>query len=322
MDYQIDKTVIQKVKDVLQFKGEISSLQLLKLLKDYRNKLHPDKFSEDKAKENATEKFKELGELVEELSIFIESEKLQSSAKDLALLEPLYDNVTLQSQLEEAQNKNEDLEKKIKSLKSQISDLDLELNKKQEFELEKENKALKKSYKPSKQSLASLGALFLLSSTFAIMSKIEQVSVILLKYSPLSEKVLNTAVFCLFVLMLILVLKQYIESKLISLKVSEVCSPKFSKEFWVYLQEKEEGDDDEKTDFTEEDVFSFISGRNSKFKSLLGYIGIKIFQIETIERLKNFFINTLLNKQLIRISYAQGFTKKKLEFLQPENLFL
>jgi hypothetical protein len=233
MNTTIDKSIIQKVKEILQIEDELSSIQLLKLLKDYRKKIHPDKFMEGDAREEATEKFKVLGNTIDELNRFIENEKLHRSAKDLALFEPLYDNVSLQSQLDEALEKIKELEKQAGDLKNQNDKLNAALSKKQNDELEKINLELKQLYKPSKQRLASLGILFLLSSTFAVMTKIEEVSSIIKKYSPLPESVLNNIIFGLFIVMLLLVVKQYIENKLLSQKVSEVCSPKFNKHFLI-----------------------------------------------------------------------------------------
>ena len=264
MSTTIDKSIIQKVKEILQIEEELSSIQLLKLLKDYRKKMHPDKFLEDDARKEATEKFKALGNTIDELNRFIENEKLHRSAKDLALFEPLYDNVSLQSQLEEALEKIENLENQIGDLTDQNEELNAALSKKQNDELENKNLELKQLYKPSKQRLASLGILFLLSSTFTVMTKFDEVSSVLKKYSPLPESLLNKMIFGLFIFMLLLVVKQHIENKLFSQKVSKVCSPKFSKEFWSYLGYIKDWGDDKTKDFSEEDAFSYIYGKKTQ----------------------------------------------------------
>jgi hypothetical protein len=306
MNKQIDKSIIQKAKEILQIEDELSSIELLKLLQDYRKRMHPDKFIEENAHKEATEKFKEIGSTIEELNKCIEHEKLHRGAKELALYEPLYDNVTLQSQLDEASKKIIDFERQIENLTEKNLTLNKALTEKQNSELENENFELKQLYKPSKQKLASLGILFLLSSSFAVMTKIEEVSLVVKKFSPLPEPILNKVIFYLFIFMLIMVVKQYIENKIISQKVSEVCSPKYSKRFWNYLNIFKDWDDDKTKDFTEEDVFSFIQGKNNNIRKIFASLGFKIFQIETTDRLKNFFINSLLNKQLIEISLAKG----------------
>ena len=309
MENQIDKSIIQKVKEVLQISEDLSSIELLKLLKDYRKRIHPDKFTEEKAREKANEKFKDLGNTIDELNRYIENEKLHRGAKELALFEPLYDNVSLQSKLDEAEQKVKNLEEKVDSLKKINEELNESLSRKQNEELEKENLSLKELYKPSSQKLASLGILFLLTSIFAVMTKVEEVSVVVKKYSPFPESYLNNMIFGIFILMLILVVKQFIENKLVALKVSEVCSPKFSKEFWSYLNSIKDWEEEKTKDFAEEDVFYFIHGKDNKFKRILGILGFKLFQVETSDRLKNFVINTLLNKKLIEISLAKGLAR-------------
>lgn len=306
MKNQLDKSIIQKVKEILQIAEDLSSIELLKLLKDYRKRIHPDKFTEEDARKEANEKFKELGNTIDELNRYIDNEKLHRGAKELALFEPLYDNVSLQSKLDEAEEKIKKLDETVDSLKRINEELNKSLSRKQNEELEEENLTLKALYKPSNQKLASLGILFLLSSVFAVMTKVEEVSVVLKKYSPFPELYLNNAIFGIFILMLVLVIKQYVENKIVSLKVSEVCSPKFSKEFWSYLSSIKDWDEEKTKDFAEEDVFYFIHGKDSKIKKIFGILSFRLFQVETSDRLKNFVINTLLNKKLIEISLAKG----------------
>jgi hypothetical protein len=306
MNNQLDKSIIQKAKEALQIDDELSSIELLKLIKDHRKRIHPDRFTEDDARRHANEKFKDLGRLIDELNRYIENEKLQRGAKELALFEPLYDNVSLQSKIDDAEEKIKELEEKIKALNQTNEELNASLTQKRNKELEEENIILKQLYKPSSQKLASLGILFLLSSVFAVMIKIEEVAAVIKKYSPFPELLLNNIIFGLFSFMLLLVVKQYFENKIISLKVSEVCSPKFSKEFWSYLNSIKNWEDDKTKDFAEEDVFYFIHGKDNKIKKILASLGFKIFQVETSDRLKNFVINTLLNKKLIEISLAKG----------------
>lgn len=309
MNSKVDKSVIQKVKDILQIEEDLNSIELLKILKDHRNRNHPDKFSGEKARENAEEKFKELGSLYDELNAYIESERLYKSAKELASFEPLYENVSLQSKLDEANDKIKDLENQIEALNKNNKQLNDSLNLNQNKELEEENLKLKELYKPSTQKLASLGIMFLLTSTIAVMTKIEEVSAFIKKYSPFPESYLNIVIFSIFVFMLLIVIKQFVENKLISLRVSEVCSPKFSKDFWSYLSANKEWEDGKTKDFAEEDVFYFIHGKESKMKKAFATLGFRLFQIETSDRLKNFVINTLLNKKLIEISLANSLTR-------------
>lgn len=305
MNTHIDRSIIQRAKEILQIEDELSSIELLKLTKDYRKRIHPDKFTEEKAAEEAGEKFKEIGALIEELDRYIQNEKLQRSAQELALYEPLYDNVSLQGQLDEALEKIQTLEDETSDLNQKNIDLEEALKIKKDDELEKENLELKSLYKPSGQKMASLGVMFFLSASFAVMTKIEEVSVVLKKYSPVPESMINNVIFSIFIFLLVLVIKQLVENHFISKKSSEVCSPKFSKEFVEHLKEIHEYEEDKPITFSESDAFSFIHGKDRKLKTLFSFFGFRLFNIDTSDKLKNYFINSLLNKKLIVITHAK-----------------
>lgn len=306
MDKLLNKSVIQKVKDVLQIEDEFSSIELLKLLKEYRARVHPDKFSDEAASNEAEEKFKEISSIIEELNIYVQNEQLHRSASDLALFEPLYENVSLQDKLDESLEKITDLEEKIAHLSKSEKTLKEVVNKKQNDFLKKENTELNNLYKPSRSKIASLGIMFLMSAGFAIMLKVEEVSILLKKYSPVSEDIVNNLIFGIFCFILFIVIKQYFENKYFIMKVSEVCSPKFSMEFSSYLLKNKEYEEDKQKHFSESDVFLFIHGVDDKWKKCLSMLGFSLFTIDTSDKLKNFFINSLLNKKLIANSHAKG----------------
>ena len=58
MSKNIKKSTIQQAKDFLQIDDELSSIELLHLLKDHRKRIHPDRFPEENAKKEAEEKVK------------------------------------------------------------------------------------------------------------------------------------------------------------------------------------------------------------------------------------------------------------------------
>jgi hypothetical protein len=123
MTQSIDLTILQKVKTVLQITDDLSSIELLHLMKDYRKRIHPDKFTEETAKKTAEDKFKEIGQLIEELDRFIQVDQVNRSAKEVALYEPLYDNLSLQRELDDAKNKVEELESTITRLQEENDEL-------------------------------------------------------------------------------------------------------------------------------------------------------------------------------------------------------
>lgn len=305
MSQDIDLTLIQKVKEVLQVTDDFSSIELLQLLKDHRKRIHPDKFTEETAKKEAEEKFKTIGQLIEELDRVIQIEKVNRGAKELALYEPLYDNVTLQNELEEAKGKIEDLESKNDELQKANDELQKALEEKQTSEIEKEAQELKGLYKPSPQRLASLGIVFLLSAALVTMTKIEEVYAVIIKYSPIEETYIRPVVFGVFIFTLFIVIKQFIENKAMARRTGEVCSPLHCRDFLQYLSKIKEQEENRPKIFTESDALAFIYGRATWWKKALSFLGFKMFHIETNDRLKNYFINTLLNKKLITIYHAK-----------------
>lgn len=58
--------------------------------------------------------------------------------------------------------------------------------------------------------------------------------------------------------------------------------------------------------FGESTAFDFVAGSQARWKLVLAKLGFPTFQTRTHELLKNCFINHLLRKELIKISYAQG----------------
>lgn len=305
MTQELDISLLHKVKEFLQVTDDLSSIELLRLLKDHRKRIHPDKFTEEHAKKEAEEKFKELGTLIDELDRFMQIEKLSRGAKELALYEPLYDNVALQKDIDEANEKIKSLEASVNVLQQENDDLKKSVEQKQTSELEKEALELKQMYKPSTQKLASLGILLLLSATIATMTKIEDVNKLVKKYAPIEDSYINTVTFGIFIFMLVLVIKQYIENKMLARRTAEVCSPLYCKAFLFYFDEVRERQDNKPRTFTESDALAFISGKDTRLKRFLSFIGFRMFQVETDDKLKNYFINTLLNKKLIDIQHAK-----------------
>lgn len=79
----------------------------------------------------------------------------------------------------------------------------------------------------------------------------------------------------------------------------------FSKEFIEHLKEIHEYEEDKPITFSESDAFSYIYGKDSKLKTLFSFFGFQLFNVDTGDKLKNYFINSLLNKKLIVITHAK-----------------
>lgn len=305
MSKEIVIDIIDRVKKYLQIEDNLSSVELLHLLKEHRKRIHPDKFSEEHAKKEAENKFKSLGELIDELDNFIQNDMLQRPAKEVALYEPIYDNFLLQKNLDRALKKSEELNSTIKYLKEENEDLQKVINEKRSNELEHEEREIKNLYKPSSRSLFSLGITFLLALVLAIMTRIDNISELLKKYSPLDNQIINNTIFILFILLLIIIIKQYVENLLLRRKIQTVCSTSSFKLFYKQLVEKKQWNDKNPKEFNELDVFDFIYGSKDWYKTVLSKLGFNLYHVGTYEKVKDYFINTLLNKKLIKVYYAK-----------------
>ncbi len=304
MKNEIEKSIIQKTKDFLDIKEECSSVELYNLLVSYRNQMHPDRYLEDSSKIIAEEKFKDAGKLLEDLFKYIEKEKLQRTPTELALYKPVYEQIYLQRELEILKEKNNALAKETKDYTNEISDLNQKIKEKDENNYKHLIEYLESLYKPSLKEWTSITLLFVLTVSITIMSKIEEVSSYLKKYSPIDIEFINLSLFIVFILLIFSIIKLYFESKIVKRKIRETNSTKYASDFMHHLETNNNSDDTKIVKFKEQDAFNFIYGSKAKFKRFLSFLGFRLYQVDTIDLLKNCFINNLLRKKLISISDA------------------
>ncbi|OLY92313.1 hypothetical protein SAMN05444008_11579 [Cnuella takakiae] len=296
----IIQSIIQKVKDELRLEGEFSSTELYNQLFEYRTNLHPDKFLYDDQKQEAEEKFKKVNALLSELERFIKEEKLAKKPGEIIPYKDSYEIVTIKQT-------NVQIEEKIKSLESTITAKDYELKElKKEIRLLRNEKAdektqeLVKHYKPTKKSLFSLGLTFLVTLLFGILSKIDEIAVLISKYSPLKEKFLNTIIFVILIAIPLIYAKKSYEEKIIERAANRVKTPLFINGFVEYLEEYKLGNN-----FSELNVYNFLVKQlvPRNFFSKYYYTKVlPVFTEATIDSLKDIFIYNLLIKKLIYIS--------------------
>ena len=308
MNNQVQLSILQRVKGLLGVQDECSATELYSRLREYRKQTHPDRFTDDKSKDYAEAKFKEAQELLPELFRYIQDEALHKTPAELALYKPIYDHVFTQAALDNARNEIDGLKQKLQLSDQNVAELNKKLADRKNQEFESERKRLEGLYKPGGRTWASLGITLLLSGTLTVMTKMEEVSAKLKRYSPVNDDLLNKYLFCLFLLILILVAKRLAESAVMKRRVREVCSAKAPIEFLKYLEQNSYDDSIEY--FTEYQVFEFLHGPKNLWKTILSLLGFVHYQTETIEQLKSFFISSLLQKELISISYAEGLDRR------------
>jgi len=306
MNEQINKSlqinIVKNVRDLLEIQGECSTTELYRLLREYRNQIHPDRYSEESSKKIAEVKFKQANQLLQELFLYIQNESLNRTPTELVLYKPIYDHVLTQAALDRSQEEINDLKQRLDLRDWEIDRLKKQLDDKEKQEFEDERKKVESLYTMSRRGWASMGIALILSGLLTIMTKIEDVSAKLKKYSPIDEKYLNLFLFIVFITVLMLTLKKYVENKIMKRRLDQVCSAIVSNGFIAYLEQKSRGK--EVKDFNEYEVFEYLYGPKHWWKKILSACGFVHFQINKIEQLKDFFISNLLRKRLVSISYA------------------
>ena len=306
MSQELQKNPVERAKDLLNIKGEIKSHDIYKKLREYRNNIHPDRFQDEKQKSQAEEKFKEIQTLISELAAHVQQEELTATPSDLTVYKPFYDNVYFQQRLDQSQERIEQLELQLKFLREKNQSLSKELEAKVDKTLLQEMKEIEGNYKISYKNLKPIGAIFLLTSLVAIMSKIEEVSIFIGKYAPVSQHTIDVSLFIIFSFLLFLVVKQVVEYKLFSFSVSRHCSSKSTADFMEFLADRYNSEVEDIKTFSEKDAFDYIAGKSSRWKRGLAYLGVRLFHSDTCDNIKKYFINNLLHKKLIEVAEAKN----------------
>jgi hypothetical protein len=304
MEKELQKNLAERVKDFLQIDEEHSLFELANLLRQFRNGTHPDKFQNNELKDKAEVRFKDAQSLLTEIEKQLEIEQFNRKPTELVLYKPLYDMLQLQSDLDKVRNELEDTKNELLAEREKNISLEKELQKKKDDSLIAEIQHLQSVYKPSTRKYASLGLAVILTGALGMMVKMENVANILQKYSPFGQQYISTGLFVFLLLFLALMFRKLWESEYIKRKSEEVCSPKCASDFMACLKTKRTSDAPI-LEFSEVEVFDFISGGWQRLKSVVSFFGFNIFRRETVNRLKDIFIHTSLNKKLIDFSRAE-----------------
>lgn len=304
---KLQTSVITKVKTLLGVTADIEPTELYDLLYDYRNTVHPDKFTDDKKKIEAEEKFKEIGVLLSDLNKIIEGQKLEKKPSELIpyqkqfeLIQRKQEIVTNEEEIKSLQSINSLLKHEIKSLRNEVKNL-------RDDRIKESTKELIDLYKPKKKGIFSPGLAVIGSLITLIVTKIEEVATVIFKYSPISEPLFNGVVFTILIGAIILLFFNYQRERILESYANTVKTPKTVRDFYDYITDY---DDKKKiTKFTETQVFEFIEYRIVRyspvrkifFKSIL-----RILDENSIDKLKDIFIYNLLSKQLIEVSTAEN----------------
>lgn len=304
---EITTSIIQKVKDELKITDELSSTELYDLLHKHRTNNHPDKFPNEEVKKEAEEKFKVVNSLLKELEIFIQKEALNKKPSELVIYQD-YEIVKLKQANVILENQIASLNSTIESNERQIKNLTNAINKVRSTAVEEKTADLINLYKPSRQNLFSLGIGFFLTFIIGIITRIDEVAILIKKYSPLEPKIFNSIVFTLLVFIPLLYIKMIYEQSKVEYAAKRIKTPLLVNRFVEYLENAGTSDS-----FTEMQVYDFLYKELIPKNFLARYFFSKIIHIyseTTIDSLKDIFIYNLLNRQLINISIADKLDRK------------
>lgn len=304
MSKELQRSLQERAKAFLQVEGEHSLFELTELLRQYRNDTHPDRYQDQELKNQAEARFKDAQTLLAESEKQMEVERFNRKPTELTLYRPLYDAVKLQSELDKTKKELEDAKYELASERESCNALTKELQTKQDDSLNNEIQHLQSIYRPSMRKYASIGMAILLSGALSVMSQMEKVSGVLQKYSPFDKQYISTGLFICLILFLAAMLRKMWEREYIKRKSEEVCSPKCAGDFMEYLRVTRTSGAPI-VEFSEVEVFEFIAGDKQRLKSVVTFLGFQIFRRETVNRLKDIFIHSLLNKKLVEISRAE-----------------
>lgn len=319
MSKELELSLLSKVRAFLGVEDSSSPAQLFSLLRDYRNQFHPDRFQDDERRKLAEAKFKEAQGLMSALTQFIQDRALSSTPTELALYEPQINHIflmrevdslkseitDLKNELENKNSINENLNYELEQEKDKTSKLEKQLNDRLQEHLKAEAQEIETLYKPTLQTFASTGIIVLITTVVGILYKMEEVATFLQKYSPVEGPYIKSSLFLLSALLISYTAKRLFENHLLRNRAREISSPHFCKQFIAHLGTLRSIHPDKVNSFTEDEAFQFIRGKERWWEKTLAVLGFGIFQVETVNRLTDYLLATLLAKKLIVVADAE-----------------
>lgn len=311
----IEKSIIQKVKEKLNIKEEIDIFQLHDLLYKTRNKSHPDLFDKN-FKDEATKKFTELNLLLNELKIYIDNNRLNNVGNDLIIYSENYDNILYKSQIINLEDEIIKLKMDIDIKSQKIKSLTDKIKIFEESELNEIEKILKELYRPKKNSFIVMGLTAALIFLINILVHIAKLKETFQNIFPIPIQSINIFLLILFIITVINILfKNYHFDRIRKISDELKTNSKIQKFLDSYVQYSEHRYkyDLEKEKFTESQAEKFVEDLyyNNKVQfniSLLNNIRDSIFfpnKAKNINYLKDIFLHNLINKELIKIGNSK-----------------
>lgn len=303
MSISTDSEIIKRIKEFLGIDYDIMPSDLYEKLYQYRYKIHPDLFIDKDEKSDAEKRFKDCYNYLEELSDFLNKERMINPKnltvydQDNELFLRRQEIIENEKELEKYRNKVQYLESSNSDLSNKVKSLENELKTLRTNKISEKSDELISTYKPTSKNIKALGITIILSTLIVVLTQIEQVTGTIFKYSPVEKSILNYIVFTVFIFVMVLYLKKFIEHKRVEEFTKIIQSQKSINGFYEYLMDSEKD-----KEFSDYDVYQYIELKLEPQKSISKHIFSKIIKVnkeETYEVLKEIFIYNLLIKGLV-----------------------
>lgn len=293
----IDESILEEVRDYIGCSDDVDEFNLAELLRNKRNEYHPDKYFNEDSKKTATDKFNKGTDLLKQLGAFLEKKKLLLPSTEVSQKKDLFEKESVYNQLELAKENIKSLETKIFLLKETISSLTKDLEERNSEELKDVKEKLIGEYKIGNKKIFKSSSFAILSGIIPFLTQIKKIKEFIEQYLIFSVSTINIIMTIICILVILLFVKEIIESKIINNKINDIISVPYIQKFLTTIDSSK---------FSDGDVYNYIQGTKCiGFKRFLGFIGFKLFKSETLNKLSKIFICNLLDRKLITLSKSE-----------------
>ena len=306
-DNELELGIKAKVLKFLEITEEINDYDLFERLMKHRNQLHPDQYYDQESKNNANTKFIEANSLLTDLNSYINREKLKKSPSEIIKYEKEFALINTQQELVDKDKEIDFLNTKLKKYRKFIKQL---IDQQKILSKETKNneyKDLHELYKKGGKNKLGIGINVFFGVLYAFIINIDKVSQAMGKFIPFSTDIFNTIIFILICFSIILNMRKLIQNTFIVNKSKMIESTVLIGEFSQQITSNHFG-----SKISELGVYHFIKNYFTPKKRLLVFL-YKVLGVNNdivLEKYKNIFINTLLEKQLIKISSAKSLDRE------------
>tara|TARA_R110002073_G_scaffold59094_6_gene149237 strand:- start:12416 stop:13495 length:1080 start_codon:yes stop_codon:yes gene_type:complete len=255
---------IQVARSYIENSDQLSDDELLDALLNFRTQSHPDRFTDDEAKEIATERFKVAQEAIDQLERKRQRDLIAKPHSSLTVASPTKESLRLKLEINAEQKRFEELQKKFRKLSKDHLALKNELQAERDAKRKEELEALGKIYEPSRGRIVGVAIAVLLTGAVAAIGQVGSIGESIQKFSPIAPWLLNIAIFLTCMAIAGATLFRFLKHSAFTAMMNETSTTRFATEFLKEIRrERRHWDhDDDHSDgplrFNESSVIEFV----------------------------------------------------------------